>query len=147
MKPTIPLAPVVSVTLARPLATIQSWQVGQVLRAIALTASADGHAQLRIGSRTVQAQISVPVRAGQQLDLQVMKLGPQPVLQLLTAQNSDPVTAAIRLACIAASFLLTRFVKAARRTGPVFSSRMTPHGLRRIYWTIVSPSLETSSPS
>ncbi|MEJ2643512.1 MAG: flagellar hook-length control protein FliK [Gammaproteobacteria bacterium] len=96
MKPTIPLPPAVSVTLARPLATIQSWQVGQVLRAIALTASADGHAQLRIGSRTVQAQISVPVRAGQQLDLQVMKLGPQPVLQLLSAQNSDPVTAAIR---------------------------------------------------
>ncbi|HKJ07630.1 MAG TPA: hypothetical protein VKA76_00935, partial [Gammaproteobacteria bacterium] len=96
MKPTIPLPPTVSVTLTRPLASIESWQVGQVLRAMALTASTDGHAQLRIGSRTVQAQISVPVRAGQQLELQVVKPGPQPVLQLLTPQNADPVTAAIR---------------------------------------------------
>ncbi|MGA7801783.1 MAG: hypothetical protein WCC36_13335, partial [Gammaproteobacteria bacterium] len=96
MKPTVPLPPLVSLTLTRPLATIQSWRIGQVLRAIALTAATDGHARLRIGTQTVQAQTTTPVQAGQRLELQVIKLGPQPVLRLLTPQGSDPVTAAIR---------------------------------------------------
>lgn len=98
MKPAAPLSPLLSLTLDRPAAQIESWRVGQLLRAVALTPTKDGHAHLRIGTQTVQARMSMPVRAGQHLELRVVSLEPQPVLRLLIPQAADPIAAAIRQA-------------------------------------------------
>lgn len=98
MKSAAPLPPLLSLTLSRPVAQIQSWRVGQLLRATVLTPTKDNHTQLRIGTQTVQARISISVEAGQHLELQVASLDPQPVLRLLTPQTADPVADATRQA-------------------------------------------------
>ena len=53
----------------------QSWQVGTLLQALALTATRDGHVRLQIGSRVVEARTDVELKPGQTLQLRVAAAG------------------------------------------------------------------------
>lgn len=73
-----------------------TWQVGQILKAVALPTTASGQTQLQIGQQLVQTQSPIPLQTGQTLALQVQSLTPQPLLQILAGIRSDPVADAVR---------------------------------------------------
>ncbi len=62
---------------------LSDWQVGQTLRAVAQSDSADGQVTLNIDNRLLTAAAPQPLRAGQILELRIESLGRQPVLQVL----------------------------------------------------------------
>lgn len=73
-----------TVTVTSSPAEVRNWQVGQLLNAVALSGSERGQVTLRAGAATLSAQMPLTVKAGQVFTLQVISLGNQPVLQLLT---------------------------------------------------------------
>lgn len=86
------------VTLTSPAAGEQDWQAGQILEAVVVSAD-HGTLTLRIGNLLVQAQTQSPLKPGQTLNLQVLKAGVPPVLQLVPEESApDPALVALRSA-------------------------------------------------
>ncbi|NNF67776.1 MAG: hypothetical protein HKM98_09745 [Gammaproteobacteria bacterium] len=73
-----------------------AWQVGTILKAVALSASSNGRVQLQIGARTIDAQTSLPLQSGETLRLKVTETGRNVVLQNISTTKSEQVAAAIR---------------------------------------------------
>lgn len=96
--PTVPLT--LTVTTSGP--SLRAWQVGQMLQAQAITGTVNNQVTLRIGLTNIGAQTQAPISAGQNLTVQVIRLGEQPVLKLVPTQAApaatDPLTAALRSA-------------------------------------------------
>jgi hypothetical protein len=63
-------------------AEVRNWQVGQILNAVTTSRTEQGQVTLQIGSQTLTAQVQVELSAGQQLKLEVVKLGDLPLLRL-----------------------------------------------------------------
>ena len=80
-------------------AEVRNWRVGQVLSAVATSADRGGHADLRIGGQTYQAQVPFSVRPGDRMLLEVVRSGTTPLLRPVGAERSpDPAQAALRSA-------------------------------------------------
>ncbi len=88
--PTNPIQPVLAPAAAAAPAAVRAWQAGQLLQAMALTNTTNGHVLLRIGDVQVQARTHLTLRAGQELTLQVERNGTQTVLRLAEATPQDP---------------------------------------------------------
>ncbi len=74
---------------------LKSWQIGQILESRAKTSSnAEGELQVQIGQHLFDAKTKTPILAGEELTLQVSKLGELPLLKIL---NSPIATDAITL--------------------------------------------------
>ncbi|WJW74548.1 flagellar hook-length control protein FliK [Thiohalobacter sp. IOR34] len=72
-------------------------RIGQTLNAVVLTSPRDGRTLLRIGANQVQARTgALQLSPGQALKLQVVRLGEQPLLRLITALRQDAVSEALR---------------------------------------------------
>ena len=80
----IPIAPAISTSVAP--ADSRNWQIGQILNATVLT-PISGQTTLRIGNIVLSTSTPLAVDLGQSLRLQVLSLGEQPVLRIVTAQQ------------------------------------------------------------
>lgn len=72
---------------------LQSLQVGQVLRATALSENIDGTVRLQIGAVKLNAQTLLATQVGQRLTLEVKQLAPLPELKLLVAPDLSALKA------------------------------------------------------
>lgn len=81
-------------------AVLKSWQIGQILESRAKTSSnAQGELQIQVGQHVFDAKTKTPIVAGENLSLQVSRLGDEPLLKILgTAVKTDPVTLFLRQA-------------------------------------------------
>ncbi|MDH5425510.1 MAG: flagellar hook-length control protein FliK [Gammaproteobacteria bacterium] len=79
---------------------LKSWQIGQILESRAKTSSnAEGELQLQVGKQLLDAKTKIPIVAGQELTLQITKLGDTPVLKILNSPvQTDPITLLLRQA-------------------------------------------------
>jgi hypothetical protein len=73
---------------------IRDFKVGQILRAVAQSTSAQGLVQLAIGRLTVQASSILPLPPGTQLTLRVEQTGEQPGFRVLAPLPPEAVKAA-----------------------------------------------------
>ena len=75
-----------------------TWQPGQALQACVLNVETPQQATLDIGGRVVRAQIDLPLKPGQVLDLVVVHGGPKPQLQIADhTQDGGALERALRL--------------------------------------------------
>ena len=81
-------------------AVLKSWQIGQILESRAKTSSnAEGELKLQIGQHLLDAKTKTPIMAGDELSLQVSKLGDTPLLKILNSPvKTDLVTLYLRQA-------------------------------------------------
>ncbi|MDH5518776.1 MAG: flagellar hook-length control protein FliK [Gammaproteobacteria bacterium] len=80
---------------------LQTWQIGQIFESRAKTSSnAQGEFLLQIGQHLINAKIKTPIQAGEELKLQVSKLGFEPVLKIITPTPAatDAITLYLRQA-------------------------------------------------
>lgn len=79
---------------------LKTWQVGKILPSRARTSSnAEGELLIQIGSHLFDARTKSPILAGEDLQLQIARLGAEPLLKILTpATMIDPVTILLRQA-------------------------------------------------
>lgn len=77
-----------------------TWQIGQILESRAKTSSnASGELQVQIGHNLLNATSKSPIQAGEELTLQVIKLGETPSLKILNSPTKiDPITILLRQA-------------------------------------------------
>ena len=78
------------------------WQTGQLLKAMVINTNSQGGATLEINGQRVQAQpqnqTHMPLKAGQSLQLEVMRIGESPVLKILNpaANQQEVVSRGVR---------------------------------------------------
>lgn len=79
---------------------LKTWQLGQILESRARTSSnAQGELQIQVGSHLVDARSKSPILAGEELQLQVARLGAEPLLKIISPPiQTDPVTLFLRQA-------------------------------------------------
>lgn len=79
---------------------LKSWQIGQILESRAKTSSnAAGELQIQVGQNLLNATTKNPIQAGEELTLQVTKLGDTPLLKILNSPiKTDPITIHLRQA-------------------------------------------------
>lgn len=79
---------------------LKTWQLGQILESRARTSSnAQGELQVQIGQHLFDAKSKSPIAAGEELKLQVARLGAEPLLKILGSPvEADPVTLFLRQA-------------------------------------------------
>jgi len=79
---------------------LKSWQLGQILESRAKTSSnAQGELLIQVGEHLLHAKTKTPILAGENLTLQIAKLGTEPLLKILnTPVETDPVTIFLRQA-------------------------------------------------
>ncbi len=90
---------------------LKTWQLGQILESRARTSSnAQGELQVQIGQHLFDAKSKSPIAAGEDLKLQVARLGAEPLLKILGSPvNVDPVTLFLRQAVPQPASLKTLF--------------------------------------
>lgn len=77
----------------------RAWQVGQLLAATVESVAPSGQVRLRIHNQSLTAQSQLNLRPGQQLQLEVLRAGAQPVLKLQAPAAADDIgTQALRQA-------------------------------------------------
>jgi len=79
---------------------LKTWQIGQILESRAKTSSnAAGELQIQLGKHIFDAKTKSPIAAGDELKLQVAKLGDTPLLKILNKPvATDPITLFLRQA-------------------------------------------------
>ena len=79
---------------------LKSWQIGQIMESRAKTSSnAEGELLLQVGEHLLNAKTKTPIHAGDNLTLQIARLGAEPLLKILNAPvKTDPVTLFLRQA-------------------------------------------------
>jgi len=79
---------------------LKTWQIGQILESRAKTSSnAAGELQIQLGQHIFDAKTKSPIAAGEELRLQVAKLGDTPLLKILNKPvATDPITLFLRQA-------------------------------------------------
>jgi len=90
---------------------LKTWQLGQILESRARTSSnAQGELQVQIGQHLFDAKSKSPIVAGEELKLQVTRLGAEPLLKILgSSVEADPVTLFLRQAVPQPASLKTLF--------------------------------------
>jgi len=90
---------------------LKTWQLGQILESRARTSSnAQGELQVQIGQHLFDAKSKSPIVAGEELKLQVARLGVEPLLKILGSPvEADPVTIFLRQAMPQPASLKTLF--------------------------------------
>ncbi len=79
---------------------LKTWQIGQILESRAKTSSnVDGELLVKIGHNVLNATTKTPIQAGEELTLQVTRLGETPLLKILNSPTkTDPITILLRQA-------------------------------------------------
>jgi len=79
---------------------LKSWQIGQILESRAKTSSnAQGELQIQVGEHLLHAKTKTSILAGDNLTLQIAKLGTEPLLKIISLPvETDPVTLFLRQA-------------------------------------------------
>ena len=79
---------------------LKTWQIGQIFESRAKTSSnAEGELQIQLGKHIFDAKTKSPIAAGEELKLQVAKLGDTPLLKILNNPVAiDPITLFLRQA-------------------------------------------------
>jgi len=79
---------------------LKSWQIGQILESRAKTSSnSQGELLIQVGEHLLNAKTKTPILAGENLTLQIAKLGTEPLLKILnTPVETDLVTLFLRQA-------------------------------------------------
>lgn len=79
---------------------LKTWQIGQIFESRAKTSSnIDGELLVKIGHNVLNATTKTPIQAGDDLTLQVTKLGETPLLKILNSPTkTDPITILLRQA-------------------------------------------------
>ena len=79
---------------------LKSWQIGQILESRAKTSSnSEGELLIQVGKHLLNAKSKTPILAGENLTLQIAKLGTEPLLKILnTPVETDPITLFLRQA-------------------------------------------------
>ncbi len=82
--------PPTQLTVRQTLSTISAWKVGQIFQAVVVKQTSPQTVILQVNQQQLQAETSVPLAAGQRLELSVAQLGEKPVLQarLMAPQTS-----------------------------------------------------------
>ncbi len=68
---------------------LQSWQVGQILRAVVVAPTVNQVTTLQIGNERIQASTPRPVDVGHHLKVEVVQNTPQPLLKVLNATQPN----------------------------------------------------------
>ncbi|WP_290631679.1 flagellar hook-length control protein FliK [Aquisalimonas sp.] len=80
-----------------PGASLRSWQAGQVIDAIARTATQNGRVTLQIGGAQIQARTEQPLQAGERIQVQVLRQeGGALTLRILPSEASREASEAMR---------------------------------------------------